>query len=37
MPAGITGNGGRFQQIQGANEQQDRSNGFATMTATDTA
>jgi hypothetical protein len=37
MPAGITGNGGRFQQSHGVNEQQDFSNGLKTMTATDAA
>jgi hypothetical protein len=37
MPGGITGSGGRFQQIHGVNEQQDFSNGLKTMTATDAA
>jgi hypothetical protein len=37
MPAGITETGGRFQQIQGVNEQHDFSKGLKTMTATDTA
>jgi hypothetical protein len=33
----MTGNGGRFQQIHGVNEQQDFSNGLNTITATDVA
>jgi len=37
IPAGITGRGGRFQQIHGVKEQQDFSNGLNTMTATDLA
>jgi hypothetical protein len=37
MPGGMTGIGGRFQQSQGVNEQQDFSNGLKTMTATDAA
>jgi hypothetical protein len=33
----MTGSGGRFQQVQGVNEQQDFSNGLKTITATDDA
>ena len=33
----MRGTGGRFQQIQGVNEQQDFSNGLKTMMATDAA
>jgi len=37
MPGGMTGTGGRFQQIHGVKEQQDFSKGLKTMTATDAA